>query len=220
MESLFHGLIWEPERSELGMELWLWLEDWLTRASMASGGALDTSVLPLSWPPSGSLIFSPGRIPRTDISPGPQQGSSLTSKHVWMVWLSEPVAPLWGDFADWIFLHPVHLSWLPAESTYLVLLQDPHPRAPSNTKKKQVRALIWVRMLCLFFRLLWGWPTEVLLPAAERGVKSQKDHVWVLTLPPPSYVTLDRYSTCFELQFPHLYNGDDYCCFICHSTIT
>lgn len=26
MEPLFHGLIWEPERSELGIELWLWLE--------------------------------------------------------------------------------------------------------------------------------------------------------------------------------------------------
>lgn len=27
MEPLFHGLIWEPEHSELGIELWLWLEN-------------------------------------------------------------------------------------------------------------------------------------------------------------------------------------------------
>lgn len=46
MEPLFHALIWEAERGELGVELWLWLEEGLTGASMAFGRATVTSVLP------------------------------------------------------------------------------------------------------------------------------------------------------------------------------
>lgn len=40
-----------------------------------------------------------------------------------------------------------------------------------------------------------------------------------LDLATRSHVTVDRDSICFELQFLHLYNGDNYCCFICHPII-
>lgn len=48
MEPLFHGLIWEAEHCELGVRLWLWLEDCLIGASVAFGRAVVTSVLSLA----------------------------------------------------------------------------------------------------------------------------------------------------------------------------
>lgn len=74
MEPLFHALIWEAERGELGVELWLWLEDGLTGASMAFGRATVTSVLPpgltslwqnsapgLAEPPERIFLLAPSK---------------------------------------------------------------------------------------------------------------------------------------------------------------
>lgn len=128
VEPLFHGLIWELECSELAIELWLWLRGWCAGASMASGRALDTSVLPLSWPCFGNLLPRPGRTPRTDFSPGPQWASSLASKHVWLVWPAKPEAPLQvGHLRGWVFFHPAHLPWLPAESRTWSSCRTPPP---------------------------------------------------------------------------------------------
>ena len=61
-------------------------------------------------------------------------------------------------------------------------------------------------------------PHTGLLLAAEYGLQGQKDQVGILDWPLVSRGSLDRYSTLFEPQFLHLYNGDNYWCFSCHST--
>ena len=82
--------------------------------------------------------------------------------------------------------------------TYLVLLQDPNPKALSNIERKRAWVLIWDWMLFLLSRVQWAG-------ALHRSFSQQ----WLV-----SSVTLDRYSNLLEPQFLHLYNGDDYCCFV------
>lgn len=146
MELLFHGLIWELEHSELGIELWLWLEDWFTEASMASGRAwthlsspcpdlpLAASSPGLAEPPEWIFLLAPSKVLHW-----------LPNICDWFGHLS--LRPLCrGALLGRVFLHPCHDSQLNRCSSCRI----PTPRTLPNTKRKQTRVLIWDWMLCLF----------------------------------------------------------------------
>jgi hypothetical protein len=126
MEPLFHGLIWELECCELAIELWLWFEDWFTGASMASGRALATSVLPL--PDLPLAASSPGlaeTLERIFLLAPSKAVHWLPNMCSWFGHLGLRPSVRWA-LLGWVFLSPtahVHGFQL---SPYLILLQDPN----------------------------------------------------------------------------------------------
>lgn len=212
MESLFHGLIWEPEHFKLGIELWLCLAgcgEGRGEVGLISWGQpglwQGRGHICLSWPRAGSPSSRPGRTPRTDLPPGPQRGSSLASKHVWLVWPAEPEAPckVKGRGACWngssSTLHTCH------EYTHQVLSHVP---GPPTGPQPQGSFQHWEEAGMgpyLGLNAVPRCPGFSGAGALHRSFSQQ----WLV-----SSVTLDRYSNLLEPQFLHLYNGDDYCCFV------
>lgn len=155
----------------------------------------------LSWPRASSPSSRPGRTPRTDLPPGPQQGSSLASKHMWLVWPAKPEAPCKVEergLPGWVFLLPAHLSWLPAESRAWSSYRTPPPGLFPTLRGSGQGSLFGTECCpcCPGF-------------SGAGALHRSSSQQWLV-----SFVTLDRYSNLLEPQFLHLYNGHDYCCFI------